>query len=657
MLSDNMPERNAPDGALVGERRVLPPPTSPSAIDAVIGARPASSNTASANADPSQRDVIEVPPAPESTRSVATLGDDVTAKSIKEGETDELPDFHANGLADQTSYMPVKQILIVFLSLQLAVFLSFLDQTIVSTALPVISAHFDAGRSSSFVGSAYLLTSTAMQPIWGRLSDIFGRKATLLACVVAFIIGSLACAVAQTMLQLIIFRGMQGVGGGGLITLTLIIISDVVSLRDRGKYQGVTEITIAVGNGVGPIIGGVLSQKVSWRWAFWMNLPIGGVCLAIIVLFLPLKAVHGSIKEKLKKIDYGGALLTVAASVLVILPLNWGGTSFPWVSGPVLGCLLSGVAAFGLFFVWEWKVAKIPVVPPYIFKNPTVAAIFLVTLLAGGVILSQIYYLPQYFQIARGASPIRSGVLVIAQFLSTTFFVFVSGQCIARTGEYKPFIVGGYAMWAIGLGLLSTLDEHSSTARVIGYQILNGCGQGQTLQTTMVAAQAAVERSEMSVVTSVRNFMRSLGGTIFLVVGATIINNTLRSQLGQSGFEPSVISAIIDDPTAIWPSSASAKPMLEALSDAERVEIIQAWVRGFRTLMHVLTGLIGANFVVALVFVKRHSLSRADEEALKARGKDWVKHRKEKKEKKGRLQQDGDETPLDDLERADQKAA
>jgi MFS family permease len=177
------------------------------------------------------------------------------------------------------------------------VFLSFLDQTIVSAALPVISAYFDSGRSSSFVGSAYLLTSTAMQPIWGRLSDVFGRKVTLLACVVVFIIGSLACAVAQTMIQLIVFRGMQGFGGGGLITLTLIIISDVVSLRDRGKYQGVTEITIAIANGGGPLLGGVMAEKISWRWFFWINLPIGGFCLAVIVFFLPLKPVHGSIKE------------------------------------------------------------------------------------------------------------------------------------------------------------------------------------------------------------------------------------------------------------------------------------------------------------------------------------------------------------------------
>ncbi|GAA5969764.1 hypothetical protein JCM11641_008035 [Rhodosporidiobolus odoratus] len=554
---------------------------------------------------------------------------------------DQLATHHANGLQDQTNYMPVRQILVVFLSMQLAVLLSFLDQTIVSTSLPNISAAFNAGRSSSFVAAAYLLTQTAMQPVWGRLSDVFGRKITLICCVVIFTIGSLACALAQSMLQLIIFRGMQGFGGGGLLTLVLIIVSDIVSLKDRGKYQGVTEITIAIGNGVGPIIGGVMAQKLTWRWCFWINLPIAGASIVVIALFLPLKKVTGSTKEKLLKIDYGGALLTIAATVLVILPLNWGGTSFPWVSGPVLGCLFAGIFTFVLFMLWEWKVAKIPVVPPFIFKQRTVAAIFASTFFSGATILCQLYYLPQYFQVCRGDSAIRSGVLIIPQLVTTTVFVFISGQLVARTGEYKPSICVGYAVWAIGLGLLSTLHENTSTAKVVGYQLLNGAGQGQTLQTSMVAAQAAVARSEMSVVTSVRNFMRSLGGTVFLVIASAIINNTLRSRLNPLGFSPTLIDALIDDPTGIWrtsssTSSASSSASLLNLPQSQKDQIIAGYVRGFHILFWMLTGFIAVNFVVAVTLIERHDLRRKDEEALKQRGKDWVDRQKEKKKgKKG----------------------
>ncbi|BGP38778.1 hypothetical protein JCM10449v2_002715 [Rhodotorula kratochvilovae] len=338
-------------------------------------------------------------------------------------------------------------------------------------------------------------------------------------------------------------------------------------------------------------------------------------------------------KEKLLQIDYGGALLATFATVLVILPLNWGGVSFEWVSGPVLGCLISGVVGYAVFMVYEWKIASIPIVPPFIFRNQTVAAVFASTFLNGATILSQVYYLPQYFQVVRGDSPIRSGVLIIPQLVTTTVFVFVSGQIVSRTGEYKPSICIGYAMWTIGLGLLSTLDENTSTARIVGYQILNGAGQGGTLQTSMVAVQAAVARSEMSVVTSVRNFMRSLGGTVFLVIAATILNNTLRSKLTPLGFANDLIAAVIDDPTAIWRSTTNESTRLVDLSQLQKGQIIAAYVQGFHTLFHVLCGLIGGAFLIGVFLIKRHSLSRDDEDALKQRGKEWVQRQKDKKKK------------------------
>ncbi|CEQ41414.1 SPOSA6832_03141, partial [Sporobolomyces salmonicolor] len=492
----------------------------------------------------------------------------------------------------------------------------------VDRSLPNISAAFDAGRSSSFVAAAYLLTSTAFQPIWGRLSDVFGRKVTLIVCVVFFTIGSLACAVAQSMLQLIIFRGLQGVGGGGLLTLVLIIVSDVVTLKERGKYQGITEATIMIGNGI-------------------------GLSIIVIALFLPLKQVKGSMKKKLKQIDYGGSFLTMSASVLLILPLNWGGTSFPWVSGPVLGCLIAGVVTFAIFFVWEGKIAKIPVVPPAIFKQRTVATIFYNTFCSGATILVQLYYMSVfllflamgrltcpllvYLQVARGYSAIRSGVLILPQLVLTTFWVFVTGQLIARTGQYKPSICVGYAIWTIGLGLLSTIDQHTSDARLIGFLIINATGQGQTLQSSMVAAQAAVARSEMSVVTSTRNFCRSLGGTIFLVIASAILNNTLRSNLNRLGFASSIIDSLIDDPTGIWRVTADNGSMLFDLSATQKSQIIEAYVKGFHTLFRVFVGLIGCNCITATLLIERHSLDRKDEDALKQRGKDWVEKQKAKK--------------------------
>ncbi|GJN90870.1 hypothetical protein Rhopal_003884-T1 [Rhodotorula paludigena] len=333
-----------------------------------------------------------------------------------------------------------------------------------------------------------------MQPVWGRLSDIFGRKYTLITCLVIFTIASLACALAQSMLQLIVFRGAQGFGGGGLMNLVMIIISDIVSLKERGKYQAITEMTIIVGNGVGPVIGAV---------------------------FLPLKKVRGSMLEKLQQIDYG------------------------------------------VFFLWEWKIARIPVVP-------------------------------------------RHGILIIPQLVTSTLFVGISGLIVSRTGEYKPSICLGYAMWAIGLALISTLDDKSSTARIVGYQLFSGAGQGQTLQTSMVAVQAAVPRSE--------------------------INTILRSKLNARGFAESTIFTIIDDPTSIWASaSVTGTASLDSLDPARKEQIISAYVAGFQTLFRVLVALIGFDFVITLLLVERHSLQKDDEAALKERGKAWVERRKAKR--------------------------
>ncbi|GAA5852322.1 hypothetical protein JCM8547_006738 [Rhodosporidiobolus lusitaniae] len=590
------------------------------------------------------------PTSPEGERAASSVEKPPGEEMVVEQTV--LPHIHANGLQDQTNYMPIRSIIVCFLSMQLTVLLYFLEQTIVSTALPTISAHFDAGRSSSFVAAAYLLTSSAMQTVWGRLSDVLGRKVTLLTCLAIFLIGSLACALAKTILQLIvwpissgrtllygkltslfhqIFRGMQGFGGGGLLTLVLIIVSDILSLKDRGLYQGITEITIALGNGLGPPLGGVLVEKAGWRWCFWLNLPIGGVAFLILVFFLPLKAVKGSVKEKLQKIDYGGAILTLVASTLVILPLNWGGTSFPWVSGPVLGCLLSGIVLFVVFFLYEAKVPKVPVVPPFIFKRRTVSCVFFTTFLSGATTLVQIFYLPQLFQVVHGKSPVMAGVLIIPQLVTVTLFVAISGIVVSKTGQYKPLVLVGFALWTVGLGLLSTLDENSSTARIIGFELLNGAGQGQTLQTTVVAAQAAVQRSEMSVVTSVRNFVRALGGTVFLVVAASIINNTLRTHLTSTGLSPSSISSVINDPTAIWASSTSpTSNTVSSLSSSDKAAVIQGYVAGFHKLFYVHAALIGLCFVVAVVGLQVHSLTRAEEDELKQRGKEWAERRNEK---------------------------
>ncbi|KAI5476315.1 hypothetical protein MNV49_007886 [Pseudohyphozyma bogoriensis] len=449
-----------------------------------------------------------------------------------DAEADHLPTHHANGLADQTNLLPMKQIIIVFVALTLSIFLSFLDQTI------------------------------------------------------------------------------------------------IVSLRDRGKYQGINEITIALANGSGPVIGGTLAEKVTWRWCFYINLPMGGAALFVLVMFLPLRPVEGDFIRKLKQIDYVGGILTILGAGLIIFPLNWGGVSFPWVSGPVLGCLFAGVIVLALLMVWEGKVAKIPIVPPKIFRYRTVAAVFWTTLLQGATTLGQVYYLPQYFQVAKGVSAIRSGVLILPLLLLITFTVFMSGQVVSRTGSYRWFICTGYVLWLIGLINLALVKPDTPTSHILGFEALCALGQGQTLQTSMVAAQAAVHRSEMSTVTAVRNFLRTLGGSFSLAIGAAIINNALRSNLlPLPQFSTSIVSELIDAPTSIWRTTAKDSTLF-LLPEADKTLIIAAFTKGYATVFAVFAGFIGSNAIVALLFIQAHSLRRDDDQARKAAGKEWAAQQK-----------------------------
>ncbi|KAI0087353.1 MFS general substrate transporter [Irpex rosettiformis] len=525
-------------------------------------------------------------------------------------------------LTDQTNFLPTKQVIMVFLGLSVALACSFLDQTIVATALPRISSDLHGGRSSSWVATAYLLTSLAFTPLYGRWSDVFGRKQVLLASLLVFLLFSLACALAHTMIQLIIFRAFQGIGGGAIITMVLIIISDIVSLKDRGKYQGINEAVIALSNGFGPIIGGLFSEYTTWRWAFWLNLPLGGIAILVCVWLLPLKAVGGDMSAKLLRIDYVGSLLTISSSILILLGLNWGGTTYPWASAPVLVTLILGAAILALFIFWEAKFALLPIVPVHIFKNKTVAGVLLLTTMNGMTFFSILYYVPQFLQLVRGNSPVTSSLLLIPFLGPIAIVVFSTGQYTSRTGKYRYPIILGFALWSVAQGLDTTINEHTPTARIIGFLLLAGCASGFTFQSSLLAAQAAVPRREMAVVTGVRNFVRLFGSTIALAICASIVNNTLRAEIRSLALSEDQINALVDDPTIINDSSK-----IDLSEEAKHV-VITGYSKGFRSVFFLTLACTLIAFLSAIFCVEQHELIRADDMELKRQGKEFIKQRK-----------------------------
>ncbi|KAJ5814831.1 hypothetical protein N7474_006608 [Penicillium riverlandense] len=519
-------------------------------------------------------------------------------------------------LQDQTNLLPMKQLLVVFAGLSCALFCSLLDQTIVSTALPTLGRVFNDASIESWVGTAYLLTSTSCQPLYGRLSDIFGRKIILLTSMGFFLIGSILCAVSRSMTMLIIFRAIAGIGGGGILTSVMIVVSDVVSLEKRGTYQGILGVVVALSNSLGPLIGGLFTEKVSWRWCFYINIPLTGISIFVVAFVLPLKRVKGDVKGKLKKIDYLGCATMLISAILILLPISWGGTKYAWSS--------AGVVA--------------PLVLVHIFKNSTVSGALGGAFFTGFMFYCNLYYvrpfpypdvpnnstddlqLPQFYQVVYNASPLKSGVLLLPLVVTQCIVSFTSGFIVSKTGNYTINIWAGFAIWAIACGLLSTISPTISIAKLVGYQILSGIGSGQTLQTNLVAIQASVKRSDMAVATSTRNFLRMLGGTVALSACAAILNNTARTGLS-SLISPDTLSDLLADPTRI------NSPLL-GLTESQRAAAIQAYSRGIQNIYYFMVACCCTSFFITILFVRGHSLKRDDDARLQEEGKQWAaKHR------------------------------
>ncbi|KAJ6582971.1 major facilitator superfamily domain-containing protein [Mycena vulgaris] len=515
-------------------------------------------------------------------------------------------------LTDQTNRLPFKKLLPVFLGLALCVVVSTLDSVIVATAIPTISSAFNAGSVVSWVPSAYLLTSTCFQPLYGRFSDIFGRKSALCIAMSLFMVGNLISGFSKTIVQLIVFRGFAGAGGGGLVSMMQIVVSDLVSLRERGKYQGIIGGVVAIGYAIGPVVGGALAQKVGWRWCFWVTIPISFVATCVVVFVLPLKPVQGEIRSKLLAVDYIGTLLTLAGCTLLILPLIWGGVIFPWKSSIVLAPLLSGFVVVGMFCMWEWKGARLPIVPMYIFRHSTVTGVFIAMFVNGFVFFSTLYYLPQFFQVALGYDPLHAGIFLVPLLVTQIVASWVSGMLVSRTGRYRTIIHLGFAVWSIACGCISTVRPGTPKAVLVVYMMLAGVGAGQTMQTTTVAAQASVSRRDMSVVTAMRNFIRLLGGTLSLAVASTLLNNKLRTAMAALGVTPGDISKIVDDPALLH------APASMGLSQATATDILyKGYTKGFSALFIMNASLTVFATLVSVVLIKHKELSRVEDEELR----------------------------------------
>ncbi|KAL2838414.1 major facilitator superfamily domain-containing protein [Aspergillus pseudodeflectus] len=532
------------------------------------------------------------------------------------------PEAHAHHVFnEQTNYVPKSTIITIFLACSTVDLIALMDQTTLAASLAVIGNALNASDKAAWISGGYFVTSTCFQLIYGRLSDIWSRKFVLFVGLGIFFFGSLAASLAQTATQLIVFRAFTGVGGGGLMTVAQMIVSDVVPLRERGKYQGILGAVVALANGIGPVIGGALSSisDDSWRWIFRLNLPLTALTTLCVLFFMPLRKVTGDWKLKLKAIDFVGASLALAGTAVLLLGLTWGGGEYPWDSAHVIATLVIGFAVCVVFMLWQWKGARYPLVPMHIFKSRIVNGACLTMFINGWNFLVQVYYIPTFYQLVFNYSTVKSGAMLLPITLMQTVSSTASGLVVHWVGRYRECILFGWMIWAVGLGLFSTLDESSGLGKQIGYGILTGVGVGNTLQPALIAIQAGVERRDMAVVTSFRNFVRNLGGTLGLAVAQTIINNLLATALTSLSLTATEQKSFLSSPQTYL----STLPAEEA--DRVRALIIPAYKRGFMIIFVIGAALSAAAFGLAIGLMPQVGLGREDDEKLKAEGRRRVK--------------------------------
>lgn len=413
----------------------------------------------------------------------------------------------------------------------LAMFMASLDQTIVATALPTIAGEFGALDRLSWIVTAYLLTTTATMPLYGRLSDMYGRRPLMLTALGLFTAGSILCGAAGSIEALIAFRAVQGLGGGGLMTIAFIVVADVIAPRERGRYQAYISSVFLVSSVAGPVLGGYFAEHLTWRWIFYVNLPLGALAAVLAVRTLSGPPRPGDSRSV--RIDVAGTVLMASAVACVLLALAWGGVAYPWLSPTILALAGGGATLFALFVARQRKAAG-PIVPPHLFRNPTFVSACATATLATMVMLGGIAFLPFYLQVVAGIGVSESGLYLLPLMFGIIVSAVASGRLVAHTGRYRIFPVVGLALAAGSFLVFAAAGGAEPGSGLIIFLTTVGLGLGMVMPILTVSVQNAVDRSDLGSATSSLAFFRSIGGAVGVALFGAVLSNGLEWNLPET---------------------------------------------------------------------------------------------------------------------------
>ncbi|KAF8938236.1 hypothetical protein BGZ47_008672 [Haplosporangium gracile] len=502
---------------------------------------------------------------------------------------------------------PPRQFLLIMIALALCVFLASLDQIIVSTSIPAITREYNSLNDIAWLGTAYMMTSTAFQPLYGKVSDIFGRKTTVLFANTVFLVGSAISGWATSMIMLIVGRAVAGIGAGGLMAMVFIIMSDMLDMRERGKYIGMVSGIFSLSSVIGPLLGGAFADHVTWRWSFWINLPIGAISTAFIAFNLDLPTPKGSFADKIKRVDFYGSFLLLASVMLLLLPLSWGGNKYAWNSGIVIGLLVAGFAVAIIFVLVEWKIPKEPILPIHLFKIRNIKATYGSVFFSGMTFFGIIFYLPIYFQVILDESATIGGLETVPFVVGIVISSVGSGIWVMKKGTFAFFPAVGNFIFMGATALCILFKETTPRVVTIFVLLLCGLGVGLTYQAYTVSVQSAVKPKYMATVTASIQFVRSLGQVFGIAIVGSVFNNKL---------EESLLSAFPLSPGREILRVMQDYSFIKTFSSLDQAVIYASFVHGIHYAFYCSVAFCGLSLLAACFIEHKELKTREDTNKL-----------------------------------------